>query len=151
YNNFNSTGSYKVNDTLTLSYDGFYSKREFARSPAVFSTNLTVPASNAFFVRPAGFTGNSYTVAYSALGEFESDSSTGSAQNWQISPAFNLALPADWELSGVFSYGKNKDISESFNGVHTADLNAALASSDPATAFDPYGLGRTSRATLDRI
>jgi iron complex outermembrane recepter protein len=151
YNNFNSTGSYNFSDTLTFSYDGFYSKREFARSPGVFSTNLTVPSTNAFFVRPTGFTGNSYTVAYSGLGEFSSDSSRGYAENWQISPAFSLALPADWELSGVFSYGKNKDNSKSFNGVHTADLNAALASNDPATAFDPYGLGRTSRTTLDRV
>ncbi len=151
YDNFNSTGSFDVNDVLTLSYDGFYSKREFLRSPAVFSTNLTVPSTNAFFVRPAGFTGSSYTVAYSGLGEFQSDSSGGGAKNWQIAPAFNLALPAEWELSGVFSYGKNKDISESYNGVHTADLTAALASNNPATAFDPYGLGRTTQETLDKV
>jgi len=151
YNNFNSTGSFDVNDVLTLSYDGFYSKRKFVRSPAVFSTNLTVPSTNAFFVRPTGFTGNSYTVAYSGLGEFDSDSSDGSAQNWQIAPAFKLALPADWELSGVLSYGKNKDITNSYNGVHTADLNAALASSNPATAFDPYGLGRTTKETLANV
>ena len=151
YNNFNSTGSYDVTDVLTLSYDGFYSKRKFVRSPAVFSTNLSVPSTNAFFVRPPGFTGSSYTVAYSGYGEFQSDSSSGSAENWQISPSFTLALPAKWELQGVFSYGKNKDISSSYNGVHTADLTAALASSNPATAFDPYGLGRTTKETLGKV
>jgi iron complex outermembrane recepter protein len=151
YNNFNSTGSMDVTDALTLSYDAFYSKREFVRSPSIFSSTLTVPSTNAFFVRPAGFTGSSYTVAYSGRGEFQSDSSSGSAQNWQFAPAFTLALPAEWEVSGVFSYGKNKDISESFNGVHTADLTAALASNNPATAFDPYGLGRTTKDTLSKI
>lgn len=151
YNNFNSTGSYDFSDTLTFSYDAFYSKRKFVRSPTIFNTTLTVPASNAFFVRPAGFTGNSYTVAYSGLGEFATDSSSGSAMNWQVSPAFNQQLPAEWELSGVFSYGKNEDESNSYNGLDRTDMATALASSDPATAFDPYGLGRTTQATLDRV
>ena len=46
----------------------------------------------------------------------------------------------------LFGYGKTHDFSGSYFGLNNGALTAALASSDPATAFDPYGLGRTSAA-----
>src|SRR5690606_37489906 len=50
-----------------------------------------------------------------------------------------------------FTYGRGNDQSDQVRGLNGAALNAALASSDPATAFDPYGLGRTSEQTLRAI
>src|SRR5690606_33128522 len=40
-----------------------------------------------------------------------------------------------------------EDRADSTAGLNLPALNAALASSDPATAFDPYGFGRTTDAT----
>ena len=64
YDSFNGTGRFDVTDWLTVSFDGFYSKRSFYRKSAYSSATITVPQTNAFFVRPAGFTGTSYTIDY---------------------------------------------------------------------------------------
>ena len=64
YNSASTTFTYEFNDRLTAFGDGFYSKREFSRLPAFATGTLTVPQTNAFFVRPPGFTGTSYIVEY---------------------------------------------------------------------------------------
>ena len=51
----------------------------------------------------------------------------------------------------MLTYGDTHDEANSYYGTNNAALNTALASNNPATAFDPYGLHRTSQATLDLI
>ncbi|MFN4136368.1 MAG: TonB-dependent receptor domain-containing protein [Novosphingobium sp.] len=151
YDSVNSTGRYELTDWLEVFYDGFYSKRSFYRRAAFSNARLTVPQTNAFFVRPAGFAGTSYTLDYNFRNDLPANDSSGYARSWQITPGIKLKLPANWEAEALFGYGKTNDFSGSYNGVNNAALNAALASSNPATAFDPYGLGRTSQAVLDGI
>ncbi|MFN3552912.1 MAG: TonB-dependent receptor plug domain-containing protein, partial [Novosphingobium meiothermophilum] len=151
YDSVNSTGRYELTDWLEVFYDGFYSKRSFYRQSAFSNARLTVPQTNAFFVRPAGFTGTSYTLDYNFRNDLPANDSSGYARSWQITPGIKVKLPANWEAEALFGYGKTNDFSGSYNGVNNAALNAALASSNPATAFDPYGLGRTSQAVLDGI
>ena len=150
YDSVNGTGRYELNDWLTVSIDGFYSKRSFYRKSAFSSTAMTVPQTNAFFVRPAGFTGTSYTVDY-MFRELPVNDSEGFAESWQITPKITIKLPHDFEFEALAGYGKTNDFSASYFGVNTAALNAALASSDPATAFDPYGLGRTNPALYSTL
>lgn len=151
YDSVNSTGRFEFNDWLSVFYDGFYSKRNFYRKSAYSNARLTVPQTNAFFVRPAGFTGTSYTLDYNFRDDLPTNDSYGSAESWQITPGIRAKLPHDWEAEALFGYGKTNDFSGSYYGVNNAALNAALASSNPATAFDPYGLGRTSDAVLSTI
>tara|TARA_R110000868_G_scaffold64053_10_gene192723 strand:+ start:5744 stop:8425 length:2682 start_codon:yes stop_codon:yes gene_type:complete len=151
YDSVNSTGRFEFNDWLSVFYDGFYSKRNFYRQSAYSNARLTVPQTNAFFVRPAGFTGTSYTLDYNFRDDVPTNDSFGSAESWQITPGVRAKLPHDWEAEALFGYGKTNDFSGSYHGINNAALNAALASSDPATAFDPYGLGRTSETLLATI
>ena len=151
YDSVNSTGRFEFNDWLSVFYDGFYSKRNFYRQSAYSNARLTVPQTNAFFVRPAGFTGTSYTLDYNFRDDVPTNDSFGSAESWQITPGMRAKLPHDWEAEALFGYGKTNDFSGSYHGINNAALNAALASSDPATAFDPYGLGRTSEKVLATI
>ena len=151
YDSFNSTGSFEITDWLEVFYDGFYSNREFTRLSARPSARLTVPQTNAFFVRPTGFAGTSYQIDYSFANDVDLTKSEGSAESWQISPGVRIQLPFDWEIEGQFAYGETHDFSGSYDGVNNGALNAALASSNPATAFDPYGGGRTQQAVLDGI
>ncbi len=148
YNSVNGTATFEVTDWFTVFADGFYSKREYERLPAYFSSTLTVPQTNAWFVRPTGFAGTSYTIDYNFRNDLPRDVSRGFAENWQITPGVRFKLPGDWELEGLFTYGRGNDQSDQVRGLNATALNAALASSNPATAFDPYGLGRTSAATL---
>jgi iron complex outermembrane receptor protein len=151
YDSFNSTASYNLSDSITLLADGFFSKRSFDRLPAFASATLTVPQTNAFFVRPAGFTGSSYQVDYSFINDLPRDLNQGFARNWQVSPGVRIDLPRDWQLDGVLSYGRNHDSSDTLLGVNNTALNAALASADPNVAFDPYGLGRTAQSVRTTI
>ena len=61
------TVTQELGDRVTLFADGFFSRRTFFRNPASQSATLTVPQTNAFFVRPAGFTGTSYTIVFTGL------------------------------------------------------------------------------------
>lgn len=148
YDSLNGTASFELTDWLTVFADGFYSKRSYERLPGYFSSTLTVPQTNAFFVRPAGFVGTSYTIDYNFINDLPRDVSTGSAENWQVTPGVRIKLPYNWQFEGIFTYGRGNDQSNQWRGQNATALNAALASSDPLTAFDPYGLGRTSAATL---
>jgi len=146
YNSVNATGTFEFTDWAEFFVDGFYSRRKFERISAVPSARLTVPQTNAFFVRPPGFTGTSYQIDYSFVDDIPLSRSTGFAESWQISPGVRIQLPYDWEFEGLIAYGETHDFSGSYDGVDNAALNAALASGDPAAAFDPYGLGRTSNS-----
>jgi iron complex outermembrane receptor protein len=151
YDSVNGTGTFELTDWLSVFADGFYSKRDFYRRGAFPATSLTVPATNAFFVRPAGFAGSSYTIDYSFRDDVPAGDTIGHAESWQITPGVRVKLPFGWELEGLVGHGETHDFSGAYTGINNAALNAALASSNPATAFDPYGLGRTSQSVLDLI
>lgn len=151
YDSVNGTGTFEVTDWLEFFADGFYSKRDFYRRGAFPSAALTVPQSNAFFVRPAGFTGTSYTIDYSFRDDVPPGDTSGFAESWQITPGVRVSLPYGWQVEGLVGIGETHDFSGAYTGLNNAALNAALASSNPATAFDPYGLGRTSQSVLDLI
>jgi iron complex outermembrane recepter protein len=144
YNSINMTGTYDVNDRVAVLVDAFYNKREFTRLPAFASATLTVPQTNAWFVRPAGFTGTSYQVDYSFINDLPQNRNTGSSENWQVTPTVRFKLGGSWQAEALVAYGRNEDDSDTFQGTNNTALNAALASPNPATAFDPYGLNRTT-------
>ncbi|MBU6267886.1 MAG: TonB-dependent receptor [Sphingomonadales bacterium] len=151
YNSLNGTFTFDVNDWLTVFADGFWSRRTFERLPAFANATITVPGTNAWFVRPAGFTGSSYTIDYNFRNDVARNTSFGYGESWQITPGIRVKLPHDWQFEALVGKGRTSDNSTSLLGTNNTALNAALKSSDPATAFDPYGLGRTSAATLAGI
>ena len=151
YDSVNGTATFDVTDWLSFFADGFYSKRDFYRRGAFPATTITVPSTNAFFVQPPGFTGTSYTIDYSFRDDLPAGDTSGSAESWQITPGVRIDLPFGWQLEGLIGYGETHDFSGSYTGINNTALNTARRSSDPATAFDPYGLGRTSQAVLDNI
>ncbi len=151
YDSVNGTGTFEITDWMEIFVDGFYSKRKFTRRNAQPTGRLTVPETNAFFVRPPGFTGTSYQIDYSFANDLPINVASGSAESWQVSPGLRFQLPFGWELEALAAYGETHDFSGTYDGVDNAALNAALASGDPATAFDPYGLGRTEQSVIDGI
>jgi len=151
YDTVNATGTLEVANGVELFFDGFWSRRKFYRQNAEATATITVPQTNAFFVRPAGFAGDRYTIAYNFMNDIPSDDAWGFAKSWEITPGIRARLFGDWQVEALYTHGENKDLSDQRNGLNNAALNTALASSNPATAFDPYGLGRTSQAILDLL
>ncbi|MEP7311112.1 MAG: TonB-dependent receptor [Pseudomonadota bacterium] len=151
YDSLNSTVTQEVNDWLTVFADGFYSKRDYTRLPASSTATLTVPSTNAFFVRPPGFLGSNYTLGYNFLNDLPLNKQTGYSQSWEVTPGVRIKLPHDWQFEALVTYGHTHDEANQYDGLNNAGLTTTLASSDPAVAFDPYGLHRTSAATLALI
>jgi len=60
-------------------------------------------------------------------------------------------LPHDIHAEVLFTYGKGDDEANQYRGLNNGALNTALASNNPTTAFDPYGLHRTSPDVLALI
>ena len=153
YDTVNSTGTFDVTDGISLFYDAFYSDREFYRrgSYITLASNTTsVPQTNAFFVRPPGFTGTSYGLDYLAL-ELPPGDTSGYARSWQVTPGIRIKLPHDFQFEALAGRGQTHDFSGAYTGVNSAAVNAALASSDPTKALDVYGLGRTNPAILPTL
>ena len=148
YDSVNATFSQQINDWLGVFADGFFSKRDYVRHPADATATITVPSTNAWFVRPPGFTGNSTTIGYNFSGDLPNNVQTGYAQSWEVTPGVRISLPKSWQFEALVTVGKTHDEANTSAGLNTAALNTAAASADPATAFDPYGLHRTSAATL---
>lgn len=151
YDSVNATFNQTLGSKVELFADAFYSKRDYTRRPANLTATITVPSTNAWFVRPPGYTGNSTTVAYSFKDVLPNNTQTGYAKSWEVTPGLRVKLGGDWQFEGLVTYGETHDEANTYRGLNTAALNTAAASSDPAAAFDPYGLNRTSQATLALI
>ncbi len=147
YDSVSSTATIEFLDGFEFVFDGYYNKRKFVRAPGALTANLVVPSTNAWFVAPSFYTTGTYTIAYNFQNDVPQNDLFGYQSNWQATPGLRISLPKDWKFEGVYAFGKAEDRADASNGLVTAALTAALASNDPATAFDPYGLGRTSAAT----
>lgn len=112
---------------------GFYMDRKVLYTPSPQTTLLTVGSTSPFFVRPAGSTATSATIAY-ALTNVPLNASNGRTRVGQINYGARLGLPAGFELSLTGGYGESRDSGITANGVNTAALNTAIA----AGTFNPY-------------
>lgn len=148
YDSVNGTVTVHITDWLDAFGDGYFSNRRFRRYNGFTGATVSVPATNAFFVRPPGTTG-AETVQI-RLDNLPNNVSFGQTRSWQGAGGLRARF-GGWEVQGQVIYGRNNDTSNTPNGINTPALNAALASSNPLTAFDPYGLGRTSAAVLTAI
>lgn len=138
-----------VNERLEVWYEGFYTRKKFdlQAPPALFS--LAVPATNAFFVRPAGTTAAT-TVEYRLLDDTDPNSS-GFENAIQHAAGFIFDLGRDWQVDGYAQASMSRGFQSRANVINNAALVPALASSTAATAFNPYGNGtfnRTNNAAL---
>ncbi len=140
-----------ITENLTFFGDGYYSNRDFLRFSGFQNATLTVPDTNAFFVDPSASGATSVQVAYNFMNDFPKAQTAGGTESWQTVNGLRLALPNEWQIEASVGYGKSEDVSNSYDGLNNGALTAALASSDPATAFDPFGLNRTSQSVLDGI
>jgi iron complex outermembrane receptor protein len=137
-----------VDENLELWYEGFYTRRKYdlAAPPALFS--LAVRNTNPWYVSPAGQT--SETVEY-RLTDDADPNSTGFENAQQNAIGFNFDLGKQWRIAAYVDHSISRGFQDRKNVLNNAALTAALASSNPATAFNPFGDGtfnRTNNAAL---
>lgn len=140
----------EITPAIAIVGDGFYYRRTFLRQSAVLAQALTVPSTNAFFVAPPGTNPASVSVNYffgNDLGK--TVGFDGTSEAYQGNLKLEAKLSSEWSLDIGVSHGRNEDMAYNY-GPNPAALAAALASSDPATAFNPFG-GPNSAAVIAGI
>jgi iron complex outermembrane receptor protein len=127
---------------LDLWYQGWYSEREFDERVAPASGQLRVPNTNAFFTAPAALGSPTFVnVEYRFLSEDADPRLTGYENAQQNAIGAGLDLGNDWRLESYANLSKNRGFQRRGAITNGAALTAALASSNPATAFNPFGDG----------
>jgi len=145
-----ATFTQEITPDIKIVGDAFWYKRDFVRHIAASAQALTVPGTNAFFVNPTGVTATSQTVQYFFGNELGNTLGyDGGSETYQGTIGVQIGLPHNWKAELNGSFGHNKDSAYNY-GVNATALTAALASSDPAIAFNPYG-GGNSQAVIDAI
>src|SRR4029077_1258778 len=139
------SASYKVTEQWEISADGRYSSRDFRFTYPVPPDDFLVPATNAF-----NHFGGPVLVAYDFSRDFGPVRDSGPTKNYFTSAAVKGVLPKGWQINLAGAYAKAS--AEYFDANYTLNytaIDAALASSDPATALNLFGDGsHTSPAAL---
>lgn len=120
-----------------------------ARTRSVNLTTPTVPVTNAFYVDPIG-TRQPIRVQYDFSRDYGVETMHGTSKAVTVTGGLRGSL-AGWNLELTGGYGWNSE----YNGraiLNTTRLAAALADSNPATAFNVFGDGSfTNPATLAKV
>lgn len=146
-----ASGEVDVTDTLTLRANVLAAERRYRQeSKTDFQRTAAVPVTNPFYVDPIG-TGETVSVAYSFTNDLGSQINSGRV--WAVSASAGLEQQIGaWRVQLGGNYGRQKSRASFTNAVNSARLAAALADTDPATAFNVFGDGSANNpATIDRI
>jgi iron complex outermembrane receptor protein len=139
----------EIGSRITLTGDLLYTHRTFAFNPAGTTATVTVPSTNPFFILPPGVVATSETVSTNFGGQAPINTTSGYAKMLQGTAGLNWKLFGDFQLDASYTYGRDESYSVSSRGVNNGALAAALASSNPATAINPFG--PNNQAVLDSV
>jgi iron complex outermembrane receptor protein len=137
------SASYKVTEQWEVSADGRYSSRDSSFTLPVAPAYLLVPSTNAF-----NHLGGPVLVAYDLSRDFGPEVDRGPTTTSFVSTAVKGVLPKGWQinLSGAYAKASADLVSSNFD-LNFPAIDAALASSDPATALNVFGDGSHTNAT----
>jgi iron complex outermembrane receptor protein len=140
-----------VGHGISLYADGFATRREYRLQPAMLASNVTVPSTNPFYVRPTTApAGTSETVAYSFINDLPQNTAFGYSKSLEATIGADMTFGEGWKAGVLYTYGKNNDQANTLHGLNTTAITAALADTNPATSLNVFG-GANNPATLAAI
>jgi len=147
-----TTGRYTFNDNVEMFADTLYSDRRVNGYGSSLRGGLTVSPSNPFFINPTG-SDSPVAVLYDFREELGQAAVATEISILSSAVGLDVVLPGGkWKTTGYVAYSREKEHQRTSGHVNAARLRLALDDSDPATAFNPFGIGpRTSEATLEEI
>jgi len=132
-----ASASYKVTEQWEISADSRYSRRDFRSTYPVPPDDFLVPSTNAF-----NHFGGPVLVAYDFSRDFGPVVDSGPTEISFVSAAVKGVLPKGWQINLAGAYSKaSADFIERNYTLNYPAIDAALASSDPATALNIFGDG----------
>jgi iron complex outermembrane receptor protein len=142
----------KLTDNVGVSLEGLFTRRniksiQLASSPL----QVTVPETNPFYVNPTGVPG-SITVVEGTAGFFGPPAIEDHVDTGNFSLGLATLAVRGWTTNGYVGYTFEKHHFTQRGQVDQSALSAALADSNPATAFNPFGdASNNNPATLAAI
>jgi outer membrane receptor protein involved in Fe transport len=137
------SGSYKVTEQWEISADGQYSRRDFRFVYPVPPGEFLVPSTNAF-----NHLGGPVLVAYDFSRDFGPVVDRGPTTASFASAAAKGVLPKGWQVSLAGAYAKaTAELVDTNFYLNNQAIDAALASSDPASALNLFGDGSHTNPT----
>lgn len=154
----------ELSPSISVWGEGFYAHRRVDEAIGAATATLTVPATNAFFVAPAGVTlplcaasvgapagTRCETILYSFSEDLGPRERDAFSEVYQIAAGIDAELGGDWAVSAYVSRGQDIESRKQYT-INNAQLAIALRDTNRATAFNPFGdQGATNPATLYRI
>lgn len=139
-----------VRDGVRVFADAMYTHRHTEGLQGGITQDLRVPNTNPFYVNPTGGTAP-VLVHYNTIDDYGGQRGTSNQNSSNLTLGTEVDLFGDWSMTGYASYGSQR---EQFAAgvINTMAMTAALADSDPATAFNPFGDGsHTNPETLAAV
>lgn len=119
---------HRFNDRLEVFYEGLYSKRDYNQVVAPLGTNLTVPSTSPYFVRPAGAApATSESVAYRFVFDDVDRNLGGNEKNTLNTLGLTYALDGGWEVNSSLTYGRTEGFVHRVGLINTRALAVAIA------------------------
>ncbi|MBJ7500008.1 MAG: TonB-dependent receptor [Sphingopyxis sp.] len=144
-------GELDLTSSLTLRTSILAAQRDY-RKVALnqYLSAARVPVTNPFYVDPIG-TNQPVTVNYNFANDLGAPIDTGRVRGISAAAGLEQAL-GRWRVQLGGAYGRQKSRSDSINIPNRARLTAALAETNPATAFNIFGDGTANNpATIAAI
>lgn len=139
--------SQDIGESVTLDVKGYYAKRKlthFLDLTAVQPQTLTITDTNPYF-QPIGAE-TSQTILTSFQGVLD-NRMRNDLTSLGITPTLTARLGSGWQLRVMGNYGQSKTLIRQ----KLINATAAVQSTDPATALNPYDLGANSPAVLRSV
>lgn len=145
------TGSQDFGERFELFGEALFSKRDTAQQIYGLDLPLFVPDSNPFYVNP--FQGLPFVVVgYNFLHDLGPIYVRTASRTASGTVGVKVDLPGRWHLSVSESYGREQTDFSVDNQPDFVALNAALADTNSATAFNPFSDGfHNNPATIEKI
>lgn len=146
-----ASGEIEITESLTLRTSALAAERSYRKvNNSNFLRTARVPVTNPFYVDPIG-TNQPVTVLYSFVNDLGPQINSGRVRALSLSSSLEQSF-GPWRVSIGGAYGAQKGKASIDNVFNSARLNAALADTNPATAFNVFGDGTANNpATIDRI
>lgn len=140
----------QITESIELFAEGVFARRNTQSAFIAQPANLTVPSTNAFYVNPTGGTGP-IRVRYRFTDDLGPRNADFEVETYNTTIGAQFELFRNWHAAAHIAFA-HEDLTQVIDNIDRAFLSVALADSNPATAFNPFGDGSfTSPATLARL
>jgi iron complex outermembrane receptor protein len=160
YNRHSFYGAIRQDFSNTIHFDlsGYYAHERLKSRGAGFFANTNrsiqggvITNANPYFRPIAGETSQTFDQTIGAAGEaFGLGRNNNAYTTMGITPKLTIDLPAGFRAIASFNYGRS-EVWTRTNTINNAAFASALASSDPATAYNPYDPSSNNQGVLAAI